>query len=88
MSEVVTAAFIIEKAKQVRKESKNFENTYRSRRRNATILSDAKLCAIYHQQRKLEMKKKFKYEHRSQFNRLVIILFLYGLNLIFTLFNC
>lgn len=74
MSEVVTAAFIIKKAKQVRKESKNFENTYKSRRRNATILSDAKLCAIYHQQRKLEMKKELKYKHNYQFNRLVFII--------------
>ncbi len=77
MSEVATAAFIVEKSRQVRKASELMESFYISSRRNATILSDAKICAMFHQQRKQKLKNRYGYKYTYAFQRLVIFYLLF-----------
>ena len=71
MSEVATAAFIVEKSYQIRKASEFVEGLHAPSRRNATILSNAKICAMFHQQRKQKLKNRFGYRHDYAYRRLV-----------------
>ena len=61
LSEVATAAYMVDKLRKA-----SLSDTFRNRsRRNATNLSDAKVCAIYHQRSKLDSNKKsYKYGHK------------------------
>ena len=88
LSEVATAAYMVDKLRKA-----SLSDTFRNRsRRNATNLSDAKVCAIYHQRSKLDSNKKlYKYGHNRSVNFIhLIFIFLHmtGLvNLISFYFN-
>lgn len=75
-SEVATAAFINEKFRQSKNIHESIEQEQHTfSRRNATNLSDAKICAIFLHQRKLKIKRKFSYKYGYESHRLVMTIY-------------